>query len=268
MSNQILLSATQHNLDACIELAIEKGFGIELMTFGFAEVLDSNWQDFVRDYQDRLQEVPGTISLHGPFIDLVSGSPDPKINQIAQERYRHAIQIAEMLGIHRVVYHANFIGTMHIDFYRKGWHERNLVFWQEMAEYARAHGVVLALENMWEFDPYIIGDLLSEIDHPNLRACIDVGHVGLYGDEPYSFRDWLQVMAPWVVQFHINNNDGKVDDHHALGWEKGALDYQQILPLIQAIPSQPDIVLEMYTVDDMRHSLGFFEPGLIRSFPR
>ena len=261
MADQVLLSAGLDNFDACIELACERGLGIEVMAFAFPHVLDSDWEDTLVAYQPLLQPVPGLITLHGPFMDMVSGSPDEQINRICTARYQHAIRIASRLGAEIVVLHANFIGTLHEAAYRVGWHERNIAFWKPMAEYAEERGVTIALENMFEFDPDIIGNLLRDVDHPNLRACLDVGHSHLFSDDGIILDDWIETLQPWIVHTHMNNNDGKLDEHHGFDWEGGVLDYGDVLPKLRALPNPPSMVLEMYHVDDMRDSLHYFKIG-------
>ena len=112
---------------------------------------------------------------------------------------------------------------------------------------------------MWEFDPTIISDLLNELDHPYLKACIDVGHANLFSDPDISIDDWLEKMGPWIIEFHLNNNNGVVDEHHGFDWEQGVLDYAEILPKLRALPSEPVMVLEMDRLVDMKSSLRYFE---------
>jgi sugar phosphate isomerase/epimerase len=107
---------------------------------------------------------------------------------------------------------------------------------------------------MWEFDPDIIGDVLKTIDHPNLRACIDVGHAHLYSNVP--FETWLERLAPYIVHAHVNNNDGVSDIHGGLAL--GACDYARLLPQLRALTPPPSLTLEMDNVADMEASLSFF----------
>ena len=93
MADKVLLSASLQNINDCIALATERGLGIEVMAFAYPEILDGDWQQTVKDYQALLAPVPGDITLHGPFLDMVSGSPDPRISAVCQTRYTHAIRI-------------------------------------------------------------------------------------------------------------------------------------------------------------------------------
>lgn len=255
MVDRVLLSAGRNNIDECIELACEHNLGIEVMAFAFPDVLDGNWSELLSKYRAVLRIVPGEIAMHGPFMDMVSGSPDARINAVCMDRYKHAIEIAAELHAKVVVFHANFIGTLHNPEYRVGWHDRNVDFWQPLGDFARQHDVLIGIENMWEFDPYIIANLLQAVDHSHLRACLDVGHAYLFSDKDVPFDQWLETMEPWLVHTHINNTDGELDLHHSLN--NGIIDYHAVLDKLRATERPPSITLEMYKVEEMRASLPF-----------
>ncbi len=259
MTDTVLLSAGRYNARECVELAQQHGLGIEIMMFAFPDVLDGNWLRTLGEYKQMIADVPGPITMHGPFMDLVSGSPDNRINELCFDRYSHAIRIAGGLEAKQVIFHANYIGLLHNQFYRDGWHNRNIDFWTPLAEYAEQFGVMIAIENMWEYDPTIIGDLIKDINHPHLKACLDVGHAHLFTDKSFAFDEWLSVMAPHLIEIHMNNNNGVLDEHHGFDWEKGVLDYHELIPKLRELPNKPVMVLEMDRVSDMEASLHYFQ---------
>lgn len=255
MGDRVLLSASPKNVEQCIALAVRHGMGIELMAFAYPDLLDGDWHAALERCKVLLAPVHGMRTMHGPFMDMASGSPDQQINEVCKGRFRHAIRIAHELDVKIVVLHANFIANILTEEYRSGWQKRNIAFWSEIAEYAAPLGVTVAVENMWEFDPDIIGDVLKAIDHPNLRACLDVGHAHLYSKVP--FTEWLESLAGYLAHVHVNNNDGEMDVHGGLGG--GVLDYQRLLAQLRALPNPPSITLEMDSVADMEASLAYFQ---------
>ncbi|NDJ59941.1 MAG: sugar phosphate isomerase/epimerase [Chloroflexi bacterium] len=255
MADRVLLSAGLNNIEACIDLACQHDLGIEVMGFAYPHVLDGDWQATLSTYKRVLASVRGPLAMHGPFMDMAPGSPDRRINQVCVERYQHALQIAHDLGAEVIVFHANFIASIQNEAYRRSWHRTNVTFWSRMADYAERLGVTLAVENMWEFDPHIIGDVLAEVDHPYLRACVDVGHAHLFSKFP--FEQWLDVMGRWLVHVHVNNNAGKLDVHGGLPY--GVIDYYEVLDRIRALTCDPTFTLEMDKVEDMADSLPYFE---------
>lgn len=257
--DRVSLSAGRGNIEACVQLAVERGLGIEVMAFAFPDVLDSNWREVLRIYKQLLEPVPGRLTMHAAFMDMVSGSPDERINEVCRQRYLHGLHVATELGADLMVVHANFIGSIHNTVYRKGWHKRNVEFWLPMVESAYDAGVTIALENMWEFDPTIITDLLAAVDHPSLRMCLDVGHAHLFSDKQYDLKHWFDTVQPWLVHMHVNNNNGIIDEHHGFNYVDGVLNYHDVLPFVRQLPHQPSVVLEMDRVKDMHDSLVYFE---------
>ncbi len=168
------------------------------------------------------------------------------------------LQIAHDLEAEKIVFHANFLSQVHSEDYRLGWTKRNIDFWGPLASYAALLGVTIVIENMWESDPYLIADVLKAIDHPRLRACLDVGHAHLYSRVP--FETWVRVTAPYLVHTHLNNNDGEDDVHR--GFADGVMDYGRILPLLRSVPEPATWVLEMDRVVDMRASLSQLNLGV------
>jgi sugar phosphate isomerase/epimerase len=249
------LTAHASNLQACVDLALQHRLGIEVMAFAFPNLLDGDWRAALETHRKALQPVQGLLTMHGPFMDMAPGSVDSRINHLCMERYQHAIRIGYELGVKLIVFHANFIASIHNDSYRLGWQERNIAFWRVIAEDAAAHGMIVAVENMWEFDPYIIGDVIRAVDHPCLRVCLDVGHAHLFSDVP--FEDWVTALAPWLAHTHMNNNNGLIDIHHSL--PDGVVDYHAVLARLRALSNPPSITLEMENVEDMRASLPFLE---------
>ena len=163
-----------------------------------------------------------------------------------------------MLGVRTIVYHANFIASIHNDGYRADWTRRQVDFWGPLAERGKTLGLVLALENMWEFDPTIIQEVLRQVNHPALRACLDVGHAHLFS--AVDFETWLKVMEPYLVHTHLNNNLGEVDEH--LGFDAGVLNYNHVLQTLRALPHPPAFSLEIEEVADIRRSLPYLDlPG-------
>ncbi len=259
MGLNILLTADRNNVEDVMQLASERDLGVEVMAFAYPDILDGNWKNTVATYRTILRRIIGPVTLHGPFLDMAAGSPDTRINQVVFQRFQHAIHIASELEVKTIVLHANYIGSLHNEVYREGWHKRNVAFWFPLAEIARENGVTIALENMWEYEPSILADLLREVNHSNLQACIDIGHAYVFGDKDYDIQHWLDMMEPWLIHIHSNNNNGIIDEHYGYDWQQGVLDYNRILRLLHAMNKNLNVVLEMYHVEDMRDSLYYFE---------
>ena len=261
MADQLLLGALYDTFGECLRLAFEHGLGLEIQSFAYPEVLQGDWQGLLHVYRRAgLERLEGPLAMHGAFMDMSPGSADKLIREATLLRVRQSLDIAEILGVRTVVFHTNFIASIQSVGYRYDWTQRNIDFWGPLAERAGRSGMVIALENMWEFEPDLIADILRAVDSPFLRACLDVGHSHLYSSVP--FETWLDVLQPYLVHLHLNNTDGSLDEHHAL--TDGVLDYRPILKQIRSLPVQPTMTLEMYRPADMQASLRYFDLGAPR----
>lgn len=253
MADRVVLGTNRKNFNDCLTLAIEKGVGLELQAFAYPDTLDSDWEGLVNIYQQALKGLAGEVTMHGPFIDMASGTTDPLIRNVVRRRVSHALEIASILEVRTVVFHANYIASMRNEVYRLEWTEREVYFWGEISERAEELGLTLALENMWEFSPNLIGEVLLQVNSPALRACLDVGHAILFSK--LGLDAWLTAMSPYLVHLHINNTLGEIDEHRAL--DDGVIDYAKILPKLRKLPLAPSICLEIDGVEELRRSLPF-----------
>ncbi|MBC6955095.1 MAG: sugar phosphate isomerase/epimerase [Chloroflexi bacterium] len=229
------------------------------MHFAFPEVLDGPISDTLARVKQALARRDVPLSIHGPFYDMATGSVDEAVNALCRRRFTQAIEAADAVGARRMVVHANFIATIRNGYYRVGWHQRNVDFWGDFALTAARLGISVLIENMWEFEPQIIANLLRDINHPLLGACLDVGHAAIFSDSDITLPHWLDLLSPWLTHYHLNNNNGKFDEHHGFDYDDGVLDYHAILPQLRKVANPTWMVLEMDSVDDMRASLPYFE---------
>ncbi|MDW8065980.1 MAG: hypothetical protein RMK32_10180, partial [Anaerolineae bacterium] len=66
------------DLPALRDFAEAHSLGLELQEFAQPEILDGEWQALLHRYCRALAGFAGPVSLHGPFVDLFSGSVDPR----------------------------------------------------------------------------------------------------------------------------------------------------------------------------------------------
>lgn len=252
--DKVLLACDHYNFEECLDLANERGLGLEIQTFAYPDALD-NHPDWVAVYEHQLRDFAGPLAMHGAFMDMTSASLDPKIVAVARERYRHNLDLAARLNAKTIVFHANYLTNIRNLPFRRGWTDRQVQFWGHLAETAGTLQIRLALENMWEYDPTLIGDVLRQVNSPWLIACLDVGHVHLFSEVP--FKNWLADLNGYIQYAHLNNNGGRIDEH--LGFDDGVLDYKSILPMLRSLPTPPLMALEIESAAAMRHSLPFLD---------
>jgi sugar phosphate isomerase/epimerase len=254
----ILLATYQRDITRHYELAQAHGAGLELQVYGYdTDLLDSDWHDLLNQHKALLQDFEGMLAIHGAFLDLSPASPDRRVVALTRDRYMLNLDIAAELGARNVVFHTDFMPIVRNPSYRIAWTESQVEFWGPMTEEAAKRGVVMALENMWEPEPGIIGDVLDRVDSPHLGACLDVGHVYLFSD--YSpLETWIERVGHRLVHCHMNNHRGFFDEHMALDFPGGVIDYKKdVLPLLRALPNPPLFVLEMDEIEYLESSLRY-----------
>jgi len=260
---QILLATYQRDITRHYELAQAHGAGLELQVYGYdTDLLDSGWRELLDQHKALLRDFEGELAIHGAFLDMSPASEDRRVVALTRERFMLNLDIAAELGARHVVFHTQFLPQAYRPVvggpdYRLSWTEGQVEFWGPMAEEAARRGVVIALENMWEPAPDIIGDVLDQVDAPHLCACLDVGHVYLFSDY-LPLEMWIERISHRLVHCHLNNHRGSFDEHLPLDLPGGVIDYKRnVLPLLRALPNQPSLVLEMDEIEYLESSLRY-----------
>ncbi len=229
--------------------------GLELQEFSNPTLLDNDWHSRLREYQSSLNGFVQPITMHGAFIDLISGSPDRRVAALARDRYRHNLDIAHALSATVIDFHANYLPLVDHPSYLPDWENRQVDFWGPLAEEAAQIGVTLVLENMWEPDPRIIRRVLKRINSPNLKACLDVGHASLYSRLPIG--EWIKDLGDDLIYTHLHNNHGTTDEHLAFG--DGVIDFPELLAMLRTLPKPPMFILELPNLESIQASLPYLE---------
>ena len=255
---RVLLATYQRDITRHYELAQAHGAGLELQVYGYdTDLLDSGWRELLDQHRALLKDFEGELAIHGAFLNLSPASVDRRVRALTRERYMLNLDIAAGLGARTVVFHTDFLPIVRNPAYRPDWTERQVEFWGPMAEEAAGRGVRIALENMWEPEPDVIGDVLDRVDSPHLCACLDVGHFYLFSDY-LPLERWIKQISHRLVHCHLNNHRGFFDEHLPLDFPGGVIDYQRdVLPLLRALPTLPSLVLEMDELEYLERSLRY-----------
>lgn len=103
-------------------------------------------------------------------------------------------------------------GDEHVDEF----FEINYNFFREVVAYAEKQGVIICLENMPMPDLPLgsvkaIVDFVKKINHPNLKICLDTGHVLVFGEQP---SDAVRLIGrDLLATLHVHDNNGVRDQH-------------------------------------------------------
>ena len=187
------------------DMAKAHHLGIEIAEFCTAWNMDDEFAPTDTLVSEKVAGIQERI-LHAPFNELFPCAIDRKARALAADRYRQAIALAKHYGATKVVIHGGYNPWI---YYPIWYVERSIAFWQEFLQ--EDPGVQIVLENVLETEPQWLLDIVKGVDDPNLRLCLDIGHVNAYSQIP--LMDWLESWVPYLSHFHIHNNDGSCDQH-------------------------------------------------------
>ncbi|HHY10841.1 MAG TPA: sugar phosphate isomerase/epimerase [Firmicutes bacterium] len=146
-------------------------------------------------------------------------SPDPLIREVAKKRFEFAYKYARLLGAPHIILHHGYVP--HTSGHA-GWLARSLEFWRVFLA-DKDPDTVFYLENLLEPDSKLIGQVVRQLDQPNLKICFDVGHAFCHGKIP--LKEWVEDLGPLIGYVHLHDNNGDVDAHLSLGEGRLPLDH-------------------------------------------
>lgn len=189
-------------------------------------------------------------SLHGPFGDLSPGSCDRLIRKVTKERFNYIYKYAQLLGAEHIVLHHGYIPNTNS---RSGWLNRSIEFWLEFLT-DKDPGINFYLENLLENDSSLLGEVLRSVNHPNLKACLDVGHAFCHGK--ISVEKWIEDLGDLIGYVHLHDNLGDRDTHLALG--EGRIPLDQVCYSLERLAPKSIWALEV-GVQNLEDSLFWLE---------
>lgn len=260
--SKIFVQPPNHQVfDEFLEYAKEHGYNMEVASFAYSDVLDTDWQALLKDHQQKLQKFKGVISLHGAFLDLIIHSRDEKVKEVARKRIYHNMEIAKKLHAQYVIFHGNFNPLITHESYKQNWIEQNAQFWSEVLD---RYECTVLLENVWEPAPDIFRKLLDEVASPRVKICFDTGHAHIFSR--VSFEEWISVLREDIGYIHVNDNNGDTDSELVPG--EGSIDWQKFSDVIKKYQITPEIVFEVGTLENTAKSIEYFKEKGIYPFCR
>ncbi len=236
-------------LDAFINHSLNPEIGLD------ASALDNTRHEEFRYVKKQLARVGLTTTLHGPFIDMSPGSPDPQVWELTRRRFAQVIDVARIFVPKAVVFHAGYDHRRY-GFVKEEWFEQSLRTWEWVNGVLNDEGISVSLENVFEEYPEYLLPLFEQLPGETVKFCFDTGHQAAFGLA--RLQDWLAVLGPYIGHLHLHDNNGKGDDHRALG--SGSIDFHVLFDwLAEHFKVPPIITLEPHKEEDLLPSLNWLE---------
>ena len=106
------------------------------------------------------------------------------------------------------------------------------------------------MENVLDEDWRLLLDVYKQVEHPNFKLCLDMGHAHCYSD--ISVLDWAKSFGSYVSHVHVHDNMGDRDSHIALG--EGTIPYEEVLGLLKQNNPQMDCTIECSSLEKVKKS--------------
>ncbi len=195
------------------------------------------------------------ITLHGPFVDLSPGSPDPEIRAVVKRRFRQLLEAVSVFRPLSVVFHTGWDDKRY-RYIKDTYLSESKKMWKWMSGEIRQRGSVLVLENVFEKRPEEIMDIYVPLKEYGVRLCFDTGHMMAFGNKDLS--GWLRVIGDDIFQLHLHDNMGEADDHFGIGM--GKIDFELLFDFLKSKKGiKPIITLEPHREEDLLPALEYLE---------
>ena len=253
----MLISTQNHVLAASFgmfkanEILADCGYDAIDVSF-FANLYDFIFED---DYKEKAFEMKSAMDkrgvsfnqAHAPF----GGGYDNYIQNLVP-RFPRVFEFCSLLGVKQIIVHPIQRGIF--AGHEKEIFDLNVKFYKDLAPLAKANGLKIAIENMWQRHPVnkqIVDDICADpkelaamydaLNDPEaFTVCLDVGHVALCRREP---ADALRILGhDRLGALHVHDVD-YIDDLHTLpGIEK--IDFNGVCKALADIDYKGEFTLE------------------------
>ncbi len=258
---QYLIIPDRERIEQSLALAKQYGLGFEFNDFFFPRILDDEKKkEEIATFYDGI-DMPGLLTTHGDFFDVLIFSEDPEIVKISEKRIRQSLDVALRVHAKAVILHTNYEPLLTQEYYRKVWRDRNEEFFRAIcSEYPT---IQIYMENMFDKDPSELKMLCDSMkDVSNFGVCLDYAHAFVFGTGA-ALDEWVGDLSEYIRHVHINDNDGKGDLHLAVG--DGIIDWEEFVKLRKQYFPDATVLVETTPLDRQEKSLkfmkenGFFE---------
>jgi sugar phosphate isomerase/epimerase len=182
-----------------------------------------------------------SITLHGPFYDLVPGGMDRKILKATRERLKQAFDLIHVFEPLSIVCHTGYDRKRYHEV-EDEWLDTALETWTPLVQDLQGTRTTLMLENVYERTPKLLRRLIKGLNTEKVGFCFDTGHMNVFSET--NMEDWLTALGPHVKELHVHDNDGTSDDHLAIG--AGMIDFESLFKYVEENHLRPIITLEAH----------------------
>jgi sugar phosphate isomerase/epimerase len=229
---------------------MERDRDLELQEFGYAQVLNADWQPLVDRYKHLLSGHQGRVGIHGPFWGFDIAPHDPEIREIVRKRLMQGLDACEALGATHMVVHSPFTTWDHNNLdgmpgEREALFRRCHKVMDAVVKRAEDIGCEIVIENIEDIDPKARIALAQSFNSNNLRISVDTGHAHYAhhstGAPPVDY--FIIAAGRQLAHVHLQDADGHADRHWAPG--EGTILWRSVFDAVARHCDNPRLILEL-----------------------
>ncbi len=261
----LISSSAKESIKESAKLASELGLGMEISRVPLYREENLTLQDTIDELKEEIKEFNGRITFHAMFSDVNVSSQDIVLRKISRQRCMESFEIGKAINADTILFHSGNKGTKHYGSIKQ-FKKNFIAFYKDFIKEFETAGITAVIENVFETEPDFCIELVEGVNSPNLKLALDAGHVNLYSHKT-KVVEWIKKYGERLYHMHIHNNYGENDDHSNLN--NGQVNYKEVFNELNESGLNPNIVLEMFSEDDIRKSLklmselNFFKPETI-----
>ena len=163
-----------------------------------------------------------------------------------------ALKNSSYLGVRNIIIHP----FQHLRYYTNEnievLYQMNLEFYARLIPYCEEYGITVCTENMFQAygDSYKLWDstcskaeefvrYIDGINSPYVKACVDIGHTVLVGENPVKM---IKALGHRIAALHVHDNDG-IRDKHTVPFH-GIIKWNEVAKALKDIGYSGEITLE------------------------
>ena len=195
----------KYGIDKTIEMIAEAGFdAIDYSAFEMLKDEDPINQPDYKEYALRVRKKAEScgvrfVQAHAPFP---SSRDDEVYNTSIKEKIIRCMEACAIMGVEIIVVHP----IQHLSYMNnvETLFDMNMEFYKDLVTYAEKFNIRVATENMFQYDanrdvmrdstcasPEEFCRYIDTVNSPYLTGCLDIGHCGLCGREPYDMIEYI-----------------------------------------------------------------------------
>jgi sugar phosphate isomerase/epimerase len=224
----------------------------------YIEILDEGFHTLNKQRVSMLKNIGESYglkySVHAPFADINIASPSKPLLKATLKRLKRSIEYASDLEAYMWIFHPGLKTGVSMFYPGMDWRQ-NLKTTRLLLKIAGDYGVKIAIENVPEPYPFLIKSVedftkFYEEINEDIGLVFDVGHANLNAQ----IESFLTVFENKIVHIHAHDNDGKSDQHLAIGF--GNIDWENVANALRRISYEKVVIIEsVEQVEESKHRL-------------